>query len=242
MNNGRFTIVIPWRDSGDKHRQRIFEWILSRYKYLFPEGQIELCDNGSERFSRGGSRNAGVSFAERDFILLADADTVPYLEWIYAGAKLLEEGVSWVLPYGSDGYFNVNRESTEHVLNELDPKDDFDPKNMGFDYQLLSWAGQILTTKDAFEAAGGYDERFTGWGYEDNAFKEAMDTLVGQHGRVAQGHTAHLWHPAPVTQTWQQPDIITNRQLYGRYKSRSGNPELMKELVKDNGNIYVSVA
>ncbi|QCK82219.1 hypothetical protein E5Z46_08125 [Geobacillus kaustophilus NBRC 102445] len=43
-------------------------------------------------------------------------------------------------------------------------------------------------------AVGGFDERFSAWGGEDDAFSSAVNTLCGHYKRLE--HTIyHLWHP-----------------------------------------------
>ena len=233
MDQIDLSVVIPWRDSGDEYRRKIFNWIKERYELGLPSFNIELvlCDSGDQPFSRGDSRNHGVEHASNELILLGDADTIPFDNWLFDGVRLLQVGAPWVIPYGRSGYYNINKEDSQWVLQQ-DPKSvEIFPNELGFEHRLLSWAGQILLSKESFMAVGGYDTRFTGWGYEDNAFKDALDVIVGEHERVEDGVTGHIWHPAPVESTWAQPFIRENRQLYERYQNAKSVKE-MKEVLE----------
>ena len=56
----------------------------------------------------------------------------------------------------------------------------------------LSWSAAIAVPRVAWEAIGGFDERFEGWGFEDMAF-QSMAVAYG-HERV-EGDVYHFWHP-----------------------------------------------
>lgn len=225
------SVVIPWRAGSDEWRLRSFDWILSRYGHLFSEAEIIVSDDGSEDFRRGCSRNKGVSEASRKFVLVADADTIPFPEFVAEGLRMLKRGAPWVIPYGDADYYNSDEKSARKILG-LDPWKGLSPHDITWEHKLKSWAGQLLLRTDDYEAVDGYDPRFTGWGYEDNAFTATCDTLLGDHVRVDNGYTIHIWHPAPVSSTWEQPDIEMNRALYAQYDLARGNFDKMMQLVR----------
>ena len=108
------------------------------------------------------------------------------------------------------------------------------PEKFEWDYQLQSWAGQLLMQTESFYKANGYDERFQGWGYEDNAFQYAMDTIVGEHSRVEAGWTAHIWHPEPRSERWDHPDFEKNKLHMHHYVAAAGNVEQMIKVTEGN--------
>jgi predicted glycosyltransferase involved in capsule biosynthesis len=59
----------------------------------------------------------------------------------------------------------------------------------------------LIMPRAAFEAAGGMDERFRGWGAEDVSFVHAVDTLYGRH-RTLDASAHHLFHQT-LGQGWQ---------------------------------------
>lgn len=60
--------------------------------------------------------------------------------------------------------------------------------------QNLEAGGSVAITRDAFDAIGGMDESFIGWGGEDNEFWERAQTLrVWPFGCLP---LVHLWHAA----------------------------------------------
>jgi predicted glycosyltransferase involved in capsule biosynthesis len=227
------TIVIPFRAQSER-RKEIFEWILSRYKILFSGSQIIVADSDPTKpFSRSQSRNVGVSSVKTEYVLIADADTIPFYPFIKLGYESLINGANWVIPYGKKGYFNLKKPYSDKVLS-MSCDSFITPDLFEWDFQLESWAGQILMKTQCFHDVNGYDERFVGWGYEDNSFQKAMDTLVGPFTRIESGWTAHIWHHAAEAETWSQPHIENNRRLHSLYAQYSGNQILMSELVAGN--------
>lgn len=216
----KISVIVPWKDTGDIHRRRSWEWLRLRYENLLSYSfDVELVygSNQSEPFSRGGSRNHLVKLSTADTLLIADADTVFNEDQIKDGVGLLEQGAPWVIPYDRGRYYNLTRQASADVVVK-DPKRTIpEPTNSEeWDHKLDSWAGLLLMTRSAFEKVGGYDERFIGWGYEDNAFRAAMDSVVGSHQRTSH-YALHLWHPAIETDNFGQPFIHHNRALYQSY-------------------------
>ena len=90
----------------------------------------------------------------------------------------------------------------------------------------LVWGNCFAVSKVLFERAGGFDERFRGWGCEDHAFLNACSTLGNKH-RVT-GDAFHLRHPEPVK---DHPGLHDNYVLGGRYARADGNKEAMLDLI-----------
>ena len=224
-----FSVLIPYRPS-HRLRAKTFDWITRRYKKLLPEAELCVADSNDEEFSRSQARNNAFSLATTDILLVADADTVPERDAILRGIELLDQQVPWVVPY--DTYFNLGVEKTQEILKH-GPHLDIEFKNEDCEHIVMSTAGMLLMRRSAWETVGGYDERFIGWGYEDNSFQLALDVLVGRHVRVHEGRGIHMWHPAPETVRFAQPMIDYNRRLYEQYVKASRNPERMKRLVDE---------
>ncbi|MFK4998906.1 galactosyltransferase-related protein [Bacillus sp. N9] len=53
--------------------------------------------------------------------------------------------------------------------------------------------GINVVPRKHFETVGGFDERFVGWGGEDDAFAASLNTLCGYVKRL-DATIYHLWH------------------------------------------------
>lgn len=228
------SIILPYRDSGDLYRERIFDWMLKRYEMLFPLSEIVICDSGDEVFNRSKSRNIGVKKSKNEYLLIADADTLPYKKFVEQGIYQLDKGSHWLFLYDELEYYNADKRSSERILNR-NPIDTITPREILWEHKITAWAGQILIRKSDFFKAGGYDERFTGWGYEDNAFQVACDVIIGGHSRIRNGWTIHIWHPYSHQSTFGQPMIDMNRNLYKEYLELANNKNAMIKFVGNRG-------
>lgn len=228
MNN--LSIILPYRSSGDQYREKIFQWMLRRYEILFPDSQLIVCDSGDINFSRSKSRNLGATKAECEYLLIADADTMPFHRFVKDGIDKLNSGSTWFFLYGENEYYNADQESSNVILSRS-PSEDVHPSEITWEHKITAWAGQILIRTSDFFKVGCYDERFVGWGYEDNAFQVAADCIIGNHERIEDGWTIHIWHPYSHKSTFGQPMIRSNRNLYNQYLQSADNPEKMLELV-----------
>lgn len=215
----KLSIIVPWRNIGDPWRWQSWKWLRQRYERLLPETELVYGSDDSEPFNRSSTRNHLVERSEGDILLIADADTVFHRDQIEVAISKILSGASWVIPYSEQRYYNVTAEET--ALIWASPFESTIPEltdSSQWDHKITSWAGLLLVTRESFDKVGGYDERFQGWGYEDNAFRAALDHRVGPHARV-DSYALHLWHPAPEEECFGQPNIEANRELYRLYEA-----------------------
>jgi len=70
--------------------------------------------------------------------------------------------------------------------------------------------GLFLMQRDLYEQLGGFDERFVGWGGEDDAMTVKLHRFVQRRG-VAQNQVAyHLWHERNVASRYLHPHYKQN--------------------------------
>jgi hypothetical protein len=96
----------------------------------------------------------------------------------------------------------------------------------------FSVGGVFVIRPDAWWQAGGMDERFTGWGSEDMAFRRAADTLLGPTRRH-DGTIVHLWH-APSARSG--PDVDVGWDLAARYAAAEDDPRAMRALIAEGAS------
>ena len=223
------SVLIPYREDGGR-RDQIFDWILDRYAALLPDAEICIgMDRKNHEFSRSAARNDAYEQANYWYLLVADADTIPEPEAIAHGINMLRDGSPWVIPYSI--YYNLGEAKSNEIL-QSEPESAIVFEADDCEHIINSTAGMLLMERSAWEEVGGYDERFIGWGYEDNAFQLALDTLRGPHDRVSFGRGIHLWHPAPEINRFNQPMIQHNRELYMHYMKQRGKPDRMRACVR----------
>lgn len=224
------SVLIPYRGDGGP-RDEIFDWLLARYAALLPKAEICVGRNEDDPFSRAKARNDAYRQATGDVFLVADADTVFNTVQIEAAVRLVSDDPTiWVLPY--QWYYNLAEEYTRSILDQSPEQDVPEPTDESlWEFKLESWAGLLVMRRAAFERVKGYDERFIGWSFEDNAFRRALDTMVNPHRRLP-SYALHLWHPVTHESTWGQPMFEHNRSLYKHYERCSGHRDAMRHLLE----------
>lgn len=224
----RVAVVIPWR-GGDTHRARSFEFVK---RHLALVATYDMCmfivDSGHARFHRGASRNLGVDLALEaacDVAVVCDADTVPdYLALAAAIDGALEDGLLH-LPYRR--YRALTATGSRRYMRGADPL----RCQAELDWEA-STGGVLVIRPQRWRDAGGMDERFTCWGYEDTSFRIACDALLGPTVRH-EGMIVHLWHPS--TQDRGTPERDLGHRLALRYDAAEGDPDAVRALLQEAG-------
>lgn len=220
------SILIPWR-KGDTQRESILRWTQLRWLELLPQAELVVAGHDGEPFSRSRARNNAFANSFGDLLVLADADTVvPDRQAIDDAIEAAEAG-HWVLPY--ETYYNATQVDTALLLDRRPSLDIAEPAR--WEFRLGdSISGVIVLPRAAYEAVGGYDESFVGWGFEDRAFADALNTLWGPCQRLP-GYVVHLWHPVGPAEAFGNPFIRDNQSRWLQYRRATGNPAAMRELV-----------
>lgn len=189
----KISIGVPWR-GGDPLREEAFEFVRA---HLRRAGfSLTTFDDGTEPFSRAGSRNLAVrDAADAQVVILHDADMILPLA---AYLRLAEEAWnSRRLVIGFDEYRPLDEQTSDAVkAGEIDPFD-ATPISRLFSF---SCGGVIAIRPEAWWEVGGMDERYVDWGCEDFAFANASTAKLGPLIRL-EGPGVHLWHPSAIDPT-----------------------------------------
>ncbi|MDP4103750.1 MAG: galactosyltransferase-related protein [Bacillota bacterium] len=222
----KVSIIIPFQtDHGP--RAEAFEWIKRYYARVMPEAELCLGIINREDINKSKAINLAAKKATRDIFVIADADVIYDPEIIVESIRLLNN-TTWVVPFTE--IYDIDKSGTETLL-KTEPRWPIDVKNK--DCTKANWiydgfAGKVLVIPQKnFKAVRGFDERFVGWGGEDDAFSHAVKTLCGNFVNVER-EIYHLWHPKPTN-----PNYRANIALYNRYIHASGNKEEMIKIINE---------
>lgn len=213
------TVAMPWRATDDRepaHRRCVAYWSGQGYHV------IEADSDPAKSFNRAAARNNAVDRADTNVVILADADTLPaHHNQIRQAVALAESGTA-VWPYSVYRLLPADA-VTATDLAAVTPVRDYQAK----------WrpGGLTVITRHAYQAVGGYDERFgSGWGFEDGAFRLACQTLLPVH---------HLDGVAyAFDHLGARRRDPRNRRRYWWYQRANGNPAQMQRLIiAQRGNI-----
>jgi predicted glycosyltransferase involved in capsule biosynthesis len=206
----KIAVVIPYRyENAERHRA--FSWVFDRWTGWKSALDLEITvsdSDPSKPFNRAEARNNGVRESEGGILVLCDADTFGPYGSIRRAISMCSMQ-PWVLPYNV--YYNLAQDATELVLSK--PPAVFTmPSTFSTDHRILdSVGGMQILTRAQWWRTNGHDERFVGWGYEDNDFANRANAVLGGVYRLA-GPIYHLWHPRQDEQNFGQPAIDANRE------------------------------
>lgn len=227
----QLSIIVAYREAGPE-RQRIFDWTVARYQAILPEAELIVGEmtSGDEWFCLAECRNNGADKTSRPYLLFADADAIAFRESISIALYLACGGAPWVIAY--DNYHHLTPRSTERVL-ATPPGGELMQLETSASYPNSN-SGLVMISRSNFERSGRFDERFKGWGAEDQAWAAAATTLVGQPDRVLVTDLYHLYHSRTPALTTENPHYAASAALWDRYKQAAGDPTAMQYLVMEH--------
>lgn len=233
----RKVVVLPFFGH-DPHRKKVFDAL---YSYYTAESFFDVVTLGDlEVDSRSSARNDLIRAAtySDDLIAIVDADVYVQTDVLEQAFHRVTQGASWCVGYDKWGYHRLKESFSDQILNNFIATGSqamVRPSGMaciqggGFN----SYASALIMSRDFFERCGGYDERFRGWGYEDDAFRDVAITFGGEPWRPSRGFLTHFWHPEPNELTWDQPNIQWNEALHREYKKRKKDKRAMREFLEE---------
>ena len=177
-------IVVPRRPDGGR-RDVLWSFCRPRWEqfgYPIVEGE-----HLSGPFNRSAAINTAVAETDSDVVLVVDGDVVIDPAQVVAAVDLAARTGKLVPAYTD--YVALTEAFTERVLGGFDGN-----WRPGREFSMANHVSSVLAVpRSLFDRVGGFDERFTGWGWDDVAFHAACKAAAGVE-RV-KGTVWHLWHP-----------------------------------------------
>ncbi len=226
------SVLVPFAPAGAE-RDAAWAWNRRRMERMFPT--LELCVGAPDRvghpgeFSRSLALNRAAELATGHVFAVCDADTTypSAADFSYAtGCALNGE---WTLP---ERYIRLGPRCSSAWMASgfhAPPPTNWE-RDVEQEYPFAN-SGVVVLPREAFERVGGFDQRFKGWGGEDDAMRAALEALWSPPTRY--GIALHLWHPRPLEHTTGARYNAESRVLADRYGAVAGDPEAMLELIAE---------
>jgi hypothetical protein len=202
-------IVVPRLADGG-HRDRLWEYCRDYWGEQLPDAElVEGHHEGEGPFNRSAAINRATE-GEWDVAIILDSDTILDAGQVLAGIELAEQTGSLVLPYEKRNM--LSRAGTYKILGGY----------VGSWERMVSSRERdrvsccVIVPRALWDVVGGFDERFEGWGGEDEAFYAACKALGGVERMP--GANWHLYHAASPhhrhdTPLYRQALRLTQRYL-----------------------------
>lgn len=179
------SVLIPWRtDHG--HRERLWTYLRPLWQAL-PNELVTASDGRAdgEPFDYATAANRAASEAAGSIYVTWGADQLPDQAAINTAAETARTR-GWAGVFTRTAYWSPF--DTERILAGANPG----PIRPETVYDNAT--GILAVRADAWNAIGGMDERFHGWGYEDAALRARLTSDYG-HTPTRPGTLRGLWHP-----------------------------------------------
>lgn len=224
----RLSVIIPYRFNAD--RERHVQWVTDRYSLLLPDAEIiyGLEKTKNRYFCRSEAINNGAREAEGEVYLIADGDAIFFPKLVWEAVEIASDNGGMVMPYWD--YHELDQQSTEQILSSSSALDPTRYARAQAVYQNSN-ASLVVISALAFWRVRGFDERFIGWGPEDQAFGTAVETICGPPRRVKGHPMMHLWHPVAKGTTRTNPYYKQSLRIWDQYKAAAGNELAMLKVI-----------
>ncbi len=224
----RTVILVPRR--ANPERDVLWAWCKARWEKYHPAWTIYEGHHDDGPFNRSAAINTAARLADADgrwdYAVVIDADI--FLRASQAGDAVKRAMKTGRVTWGHTRWRGLNEDWTRRVVNVKGPRDlgaeirDIDMDLLIEKTNPISWSCFIVVPRKVWDAIGGFDERFVGWGFEDMAFKATACGLYGWER--LKGDVYHLWHQrlygagrASKAGTEYTREAITNARLGRRY-------------------------
>lgn len=191
---------------------------------MFPEVEICIGESNQQPFPKAKVINEAVKKSNGEILVIADADLFFDPSLLEQAIKQLENN-AWVIPFKK--VFNISKKSTQELL-KTEPVWPVPIELETRKRKYAAMGGINIVPRKYFDKVGGFDERFVGWGGEDDAFAASMNNICGYVKRM-DGTLYHLWHSRRSLGNY-----AANRELLKGY--RGGKESIKNEIEKRRGN------
>ena len=221
----KISVLLPYKPDHDR-RDYLWSQVREWYNRNLPELELCIGIDESEPFCRSRGVNEAAKKASGDIFILADTDMIFDLDLICSLMTIVKDH-PWIIPFKL-GHRLTKAASDRLIAQGLPPSFDLNDNDIEISVSIPG-AFMNVMPRHCFEKISGLDERFKGWGFEDEAMVRALNTLCGNYYRM-NSVIYHLWHPRTEG---NHPNHHNNYLLYRRYVDATNNSEAMKQLIAE---------
>jgi hypothetical protein len=233
----RTVILVPYRPDGGR-RDALWKFTRAWLEEHHPTDPIYIGKSPDGPFNRSAAINdASRQAGDWDVAVICDSDTVvPPGQYAEAVRKANDTGL---LVSALTKVVELTKDSTDQLLAGADVDISTLKKVKTRTKDDMTQSSVLAVPRDLWDAVGGFDEQFCGWGCEDNAFWLAATVLGGKgptrvpndaphSGRPVRidGPAFHLWHELASKIKLFDPIFRTNFKRLRHYKKLETPREL----------------
>lgn len=181
-------------------------------------------------FNRSAAINAAADAAgDWDVAIILDADVIVDPD---AVRKCVEIAASGRIAMAGDHRCDLTKRGTDSILKGY--VGSWAVRGFLWRTWRPHWSSCIVVGRALWDEVDGFDELFIGWGYEDNAFMLACETMSGQKMVCVPETIWHLYHDPQQEGTPQGRGPNYDREQ--RYVRTAGDRESMRALTREQAD------
>lgn len=178
-------VLVPWRESD---ALRAWNYEIAR-PYLERLGMRIFEGDSDGAWSRGAAVNRAAEDAGTwDVAVIADADTITQAEAVHAAVSHVRRTRAAARPHRGRHMLTAGG---SYALGYYGPE----ALGPGDTWNMHRGGGTLVVHRAAWEAVGGYDPAYSGWGHEDTDLNVRLLAAAGWD--MLDRPAWHLWHPEP---------------------------------------------
>jgi hypothetical protein len=182
-------MLVP-RRVGDLHRDAVWDRCRANWMMTFPELDIVEGHHDVGPFNRSAAVNAAAQAAgEWDVAVVIDADVQTASHPVRKTIEIAHATGGLVI--GFDERHHISEAATQKWLAD----EAIDLHDHVTHVDLSVWSGLVGVSRQLWDAVGGFDEAFIGYGFEDIAFVFDCWVAMGEPHVAVSNILYHLWHP-----------------------------------------------
>ncbi|MBL4672726.1 MAG: glycosyltransferase [Arenicella sp.] len=235
----RFSYLITYRES-NQSRQRNLHYLLhqlcldptleiivveqdvkSQFGSLHKANVKHVFIENAGRFNKSWGLNIAARHASCERLLFADSDMLIGAAALDGISEKMDNGVDAINPY--DVLVDLSQQETQQLLNQTHglhidrAPEQVNRQSIG--QHLPFCGGAFALTRELYNATGGMDERFEGWGAEDDAMSKRVAFFATKMATL-NSIAYHLWHESGEPNDIDPQSYIRNLSLLSMYYER----------------------
>lgn len=210
------TVILVPRRAGIEERDRLWAFAKTWWQNDHPDWELVEGYHDLGPFNRAAAINAAAAAAgEWDVAVIIDADVLCDPHTANAAADIAHATNALVL--AGDERVMLSRQGTARILGGY--RGNWLVKGAFERIYTDHCSCAIAVSRTLWDQVGGFDELFSGWGFEDCAFRASCETMSGKPMVKLSQKIWHLWHTTSHENNQRSPLYRANEARNERYKA-----------------------
>jgi hypothetical protein len=225
----KVAILVPYR-AGVKDRDELWEFARSWWTNDHPEWSIVEGHHNAGPFNRSAAINRAAEEAgDWDVAVVIDADILCDPHAVRAAVEVAAATDAMVL--AGDERVMLTKQGTRKILDGY--RGNWRVRGVQERVYTDGCSCCVVVSRKLWDATGGFDPLFVGWGFEDIAFRVTAETLAEKPMVKLSAAMFHLFHLTSHENQSKSPLYRANSARCDRYKAAHWDLEKLRPLLDE---------